>query len=101
MTLREENAKLRAENADLWSALERGEHPIRARILRWLDERPNGSPIQFAKSIDGQVVAGKTWTVSAIAYHFRTLQRKRLIKVTRTRPVRGTVEHFYARSRPK
>jgi DNA-binding transcriptional ArsR family regulator len=74
-------------NRDMARALA---HPMRIQILAELNKRAM-SPSQFAKKFDL-----KTPNVS---YHFRALQRLDCIEEVETRPVRGSVEHFYGATR--
>jgi DNA-binding transcriptional ArsR family regulator len=67
-------------------------HPLRVRILAILEER-TASPVQLADLLDA--------SLGVVSYHVRTLERLGLIKLVRTSPVRGAVEHHYrARERP-
>jgi DNA-binding transcriptional ArsR family regulator len=67
-------------------------HPLRVRILAILEER-TASPVQLADLLDA--------SLGVVSYHVRTLERFGLIKLVRTNPVRGAVEHHYrARERP-
>src|SRR5256885_951387 len=66
--------------------------PLRVRILAILEER-TASPVQLAGLLDA--------SLGVVSYHVRTLERLGLIKLTRTNPVRGAVEHHYrANARP-
>jgi len=65
-------------------------HPLRMHILAELNKRAM-SPSQFAKKFDM-----KTPNVS---YHFRALQKLDCIEEVETRPVRGSIEHFYKATR--
>jgi DNA-binding transcriptional ArsR family regulator len=67
-------------------------HPLRVRILAILEER-TASPVQLAGLLDA--------SLGVVSYHVRTLERFGLIKLVRTNPVRGAVEHHYrANKRP-
>jgi DNA-binding transcriptional ArsR family regulator len=67
-------------------------HPLRVRILAILEER-TASPVQLSEQLDA--------TLGVVSYHVRTLERLGLIKLVRTTPVRGAVEHHYrANARP-
>src|SRR4051794_27041249 len=67
-------------------------HPLRVRILAILEERTT-SPVQLAELLDA--------SLGIVSYHVRTLERLGLIKLVRTNPVRGAVEHHYrANERP-
>ncbi len=61
-------------------------HPLRQQILKLLNER-EASPSQLAAELN---VA-----LPKLAYHVRILLDNDAIELTRTRPVRGAVEHFY------
>lgn len=61
-------------------------HPLRARILRILDER-TASPSEIARELD----AG----LDDVSYHARRLVDLEQIELVHTRPVRGALEHFY------
>jgi DNA-binding transcriptional ArsR family regulator len=67
-------------------------HPLRVRILAILEER-TASPVQLAELLGA--------SLGVVSYHVRTLERFGLIKLVRTNPVRGAVEHHYrANERP-
>jgi DNA-binding transcriptional ArsR family regulator len=67
-------------------------HPLRVRILAILEER-TASPVQLAELLEA--------SLGVVSYHVRTLERFGLIKLVRTNPVRGAVEHHYrANARP-
>jgi DNA-binding transcriptional ArsR family regulator len=66
-------------------------HPLRVRILAILEER-TASPVQLADQLGA--------SLGVVSYHVRTLERLGLIKLVRTNPVRGAVEHHY-RARPR
>lgn len=67
-------------------------HPLRVRILAILEER-TASPVELSELLDA--------TLGVVSYHVRTLERLGLIKLIRTTPVRGTIEHHYrANARP-
>jgi DNA-binding transcriptional ArsR family regulator len=67
-------------------------HPLRVRILAILEER-TASPVQLAEMLQA--------SLGVVSYHVRTLERFGLIKLVRTNPVRGAVEHHYrAHARP-
>jgi len=63
-------------------------HPIRIHLLRTLSYR-DISPSQFARS-RGEPVANVT-------YHFRRLEALGCIRLVRTRPAKGALEHVYRR----
>jgi len=62
-------------------------HPIRAYILLDLHTRGCVSPSDFAER--------RELPIPNVAYHFRLLRDRGLIKLARAVPVRGTIEHQY------
>jgi DNA-binding transcriptional ArsR family regulator len=62
-------------------------HPVRRRILRAFDGEETISPIELANRIDVPL--------TTVSYHVRILAGQRALKLVRTRPARGAVEHFY------
>lgn len=67
-------------------------HPIRRAILRQMDAQENGgvSPKELADSLQQ--------SIPLIAYHMRLLAKPGIVKMVKTLPRRGAVEHFYART---
>lgn len=66
-------------------------HPVRIAILRDLG-RPSAavlarSPAEIARDLEVPV--------GTVAYHMRELRDLGAVELTRTRPVRGSTEHFY------
>jgi DNA-binding transcriptional ArsR family regulator len=61
-------------------------HPLRIRILAILEEEA-ASPSELAEQLDAPL--------GNVAYHVRALANLGLIKLVRTTPVRGAVEHHY------
>jgi DNA-binding transcriptional ArsR family regulator len=63
-------------------------HPLRRRIMRLLlgDDEAT-SPTQAAQRLGAPL--------SHVSYHFRVLARAKALQMTRERPVRGSVQHFY------
>jgi DNA-binding transcriptional ArsR family regulator len=61
-------------------------HPLRIRILAILEEDA-ASPSELAERLDAPL--------GNVAYHVRALANLGLIKLVRTTPVRGAVEHHY------
>ncbi len=61
-------------------------HPIRSRALVILAER-EASPSEIARELN--------MDVAKVGYHVTSLVDANLIELTRTRQVRGAVEHFY------
>jgi DNA-binding transcriptional ArsR family regulator len=67
-------------------------HPMRRQILG-LMAKANGdgtSPKKLADVMDA--------SVQLVAYHVRLLSDAGVIKLTKTTPARGAVEHFYKRA---
>jgi DNA-binding transcriptional ArsR family regulator len=63
-------------------------HPLRQRILEQLSARGGeASPTQLARQLDAPV--------GNVAYHVRILQKLDCVELTRTRQVRGALEHYY------
>lgn len=64
-------------------------HPARRQILRQLGELgTERSPSEMAQ------VA--TFSLSGLSFHARVLCELQVTRCTRTQPVRGSLEHFYA-----
>src|ERR687897_3669603 len=67
-------------------------HPMRARILRILDERV-ASPNEISEMIDERL--------PNVSYHVRALQELGCIELVSTAQRRGAIEHYYrALARP-
>jgi DNA-binding transcriptional ArsR family regulator len=68
-------------------------HPLRVQILRLLEEK-DSSPVEIATALG--------LPVNRVSYHMRQLARFDLIKLVKTTPRRGAVEHHYRlQSRPR
>jgi predicted ArsR family transcriptional regulator len=68
-------------------------HPLRVQILRLLEEK-DGSPVEIANTLG--------LPVNRVSYHMRQLARFDLIKLVKTTPRRGAVEHHYRlQARPR
>lgn len=61
-------------------------HPLRVQILRLLEEK-DMSPVEIATALN--------LPVNRVSYHMRQLARFELIKLVKTTPRRGAVEHHY------
>ncbi len=61
-------------------------HPLRVRILAYLNDRP-WSPSELAN----ELAEG----LSQVSYHVKVLRDFELIEMTKTEPRRGAVEHYY------
>jgi DNA-binding transcriptional ArsR family regulator len=66
-------------------------HPMRVRILEALQGR-TASPTALAREFDE--------SLGVVSYHANTLLEVECIEQVRTRPKRGTIEHFYT-ARPR
>lgn len=63
-------------------------HPLAARILDHMAEHDAPiSPVQLARELHVPL--------NNLSYHVRRLLDAKLIRLTRTEPRRGTLEHFY------
>jgi DNA-binding transcriptional ArsR family regulator len=67
-------------------------HPLRRMVLRRLEEANNGglSPSELAKEFNAPL--------THMSYHVRVLAETGAIRLTKTTPRRGAVEHHYKRS---
>lgn len=61
-------------------------HPLRAAILRILNER-TASPAELARELDDHL--------HNVSYHTKRLEQLGCIELVKERHVRGAVEHFY------
>lgn len=62
-------------------------HPLRGHVWVTICEKGVASPKEIADELE--------LDVSEISYHFRELEKKKLIKLLRTVRRRGFIEHFY------
>lgn len=64
-------------------------HPLRRQILREL-HRSDGSvsPVDLASIL-------LDWETSAIAFHFRVLEKMRIVRCRETQRVRGSTKHLF------
>jgi DNA-binding transcriptional ArsR family regulator len=62
-------------------------HPTRRQILREMDGRPPASPREITERLDE--------SLSNVSYHFRVLADSGVLELVSTRPVRGSIQHFY------
>jgi DNA-binding transcriptional ArsR family regulator len=68
-------------------------HPLRVQILRLLEEK-DASPVEISTALG--------LPVNRVSYHMRQLARFDLIKLVKTTPRRGAVEHHYRlQARPR
>lgn len=82
-------ARKKDPSQDVLTALQ---HPLRRRILRHLS-RPEHSPLS-----PREVSEELGHPLSNVSYHIRVLRNCRAVTLVRTKPVRGSVQHFYAPS---
>jgi DNA-binding transcriptional ArsR family regulator len=73
-----------ANDAQLLVALN---HPRRRDILRWMHGKDAISPKDLSEAMGVHL--------SSVSYHVRTLAGCEAIALARTKPVRGTTQHFY------
>jgi DNA-binding transcriptional ArsR family regulator len=74
----------RSDDNDLLMALR---HPLRRRILRVMGKRDVISPLELATELDRPL--------SNVSYHVRVLLDCAAVTLVKTRPKRGSVQHFY------
>jgi DNA-binding transcriptional ArsR family regulator len=67
-------------------------HPLRRAILRRLESNANGglSPKDLAKELGTEL--------PNLSYHIRILADTGVLKLVKTKPRRGAIEHFYKRA---
>jgi DNA-binding transcriptional ArsR family regulator len=73
----------RVESERLMKAMS---HPLRAAILRVLNER-TASPAELARELDDHL--------HNVSYHTKRLEQLGCVELVKERHVRGAVEHFY------
>ncbi|HYH53363.1 MAG TPA: helix-turn-helix domain-containing protein [Solirubrobacterales bacterium] len=74
----------RSNDQDLLVALR---HPLRRRILREMATAEEISPRQLSDALGEPL--------SKVSYHVRVLAEGAVITLVRTKPARGSVQHFY------
>jgi DNA-binding transcriptional ArsR family regulator len=74
----------RSEDNDLLVALH---HPLRRDILRKMAGEKAVSPCEIAAALNQ--------SLSNVSYHVRVLADRAAISLVRTKPVRGSMQHFY------
>jgi len=62
-------------------------HPLRRRVLRAMADGKPASPKGLAE------VLGEP--LSNVSYHVRALVQSGALKLVRTKPARGSIQHFY------
>jgi DNA-binding transcriptional ArsR family regulator len=64
-------------------------HPARRQILRQLGE-------QGTERSPSEMAHGASFSLPGLSFHARVLCELQVTRCTRTQPVRGSLEHFYA-----
>lgn len=77
----------RSDDNDLLVALR---HPLRRKILRGMAGEKAISPRDIAATLDRPL--------SNVSYHIRVLAERGTIALVDTKPVRGSMQHFYRAS---
>ncbi|HXQ89195.1 MAG TPA: helix-turn-helix domain-containing protein [Solirubrobacterales bacterium] len=62
-------------------------HPLRRRILRAMADGKPASPKGLAEALSEPL--------SNVSYHVRVLVQSGALKLVRTKPARGSIQHFY------
>lgn len=62
-------------------------HPLRVRILKQLEKGKAMSPNMLSRKLDEPL--------GNVSYHVKTLLEFEAVKLTKTEPRRGAVEHYY------
>lgn len=76
----------RSDDDELLAALR---HPLRRQILRRMTEEQPISPRELATALN--------LPLSNVSYHVRVLAESAAVKLVGTKPVRGSMQHFYRR----
>ncbi|HEU5061917.1 MAG TPA: helix-turn-helix domain-containing protein [Solirubrobacterales bacterium] len=74
----------RSNDHDLLIALR---HPLRRRILREMADGKATSPRELSDALNE--------SLSNVSYHVRVLSARAAINLVKTKPARGSVQHFY------
>lgn len=61
-------------------------HPLRVKLLAYLNDR-EWSPNELSEELNEGL--------SQVSYHIKVLRDLEMIEMTKTKPVRGAVEHYY------
>jgi DNA-binding transcriptional ArsR family regulator len=62
-------------------------HPLRMRILTFVTERGEASPVEMSRALDVPL--------ATVSHHTRVLRDLEYIELSRTEPRRGAMEHYY------
>ena len=61
-------------------------HPLRMRLLTFITERGEASPVEMSRALDHPL--------TTVSHHMRVLRDLGYVEVSRTRPRRGAFEHY-------
>jgi DNA-binding transcriptional ArsR family regulator len=62
-------------------------HPLRMRLLTFVAERGEASPVQMSRALDVPL--------ATVSHHTRVLRDLGYVELARTEPRRGAMEHYY------
>lgn len=62
-------------------------HPLRREILRAMADGKSTSPRELSEAL--------SQPLSNVSYHVRVLVQSEAVKLVRTKPARGSIQHFY------
>lgn len=62
-------------------------HPLRMRLLTFITERGEASPVEMSRALDQPL--------ATVSHHTRVLRDSGCVELSRTEPRRGAVEHYY------
>jgi DNA-binding transcriptional ArsR family regulator len=62
-------------------------HPLRMRVLTFITERGEASPIEMSRAFDQ--------SLASVSHHTRVLRDLGYVELARTEPRRGALEHYY------
>jgi DNA-binding transcriptional ArsR family regulator len=67
-------------------------HPLRMRLLTFITERGEASPVEMSRGLDQPL--------ASVSHHTRVLRDLGYIELARTQPRRGALEHYYRATAP-
>ena len=67
-------------------------HPLRMRLLTFITERGEASPVEMSRALDQPL--------TSVSHHTRVLRDLGYIELARTQPRRGALEHYYRATAP-
>jgi DNA-binding transcriptional ArsR family regulator len=62
-------------------------HPLRMRLLTFITERGEASPVEMSRALDKPL--------ASVSHHTRVLRDLGCVELSRTEPRRGALEHYY------